>query len=174
MTDLQKSEQSIVNMKDALDAVSVKAQRASDTLISGFARASGSGQGFQRTLGSIINNLEKMGGGLIEQGLASLFGGGMTGGIKVTPFAEGGIVSHPTLFGAGGNVGLMGERGAEAIMPLARGPDGRLGVAASGERQVPSQVTINIATNDAESFRKSQVQITSALARAVARGQRGL
>lgn len=174
MTNLQSSEQSITNMNDALDVVSAKAQRASETLISGFARASGSGQSFQRTLGSIITNLEKMGGGLIEQGLASLFGGGMTSGIKVTPFAEGGIVSRPTLFGAGGNIGLMGERGAEAIMPLARGPDGRLGVAATGERQEPTQVTINIATNDAESFRKSQVQITSALARAVARGQRGL
>ena len=29
-------------------------------------------------------------------------------------------------------MGLAGERGAEAIMPLARGPDGRLGVAAAG------------------------------------------
>lgn len=174
MTNLQESEQSVLNMKDALDAVSTKAQRASDTLISGFARASGSGQTFQRTLGSIIANLEKMGGGLIEQGLASLFGGGSISSLKVTPFAEGGIVSRPTFFGTGGGVGLMGERGAEAIMPLARGPDGRLGVAASGERQNATHVTVNITTNDVESFRKSQVQITSALARAVARGQRGL
>lgn len=175
MTSLQSSEQSLINMKDTLDAVSSKAQRASDTLISGFSRASGSGQSFQRTLGSILANLEKMGGGFLEQGLSSLFGGGSSSGIKVTPFADGGIVSRPTLFGGNqGNVGLMGERGAEAIMPLARGPDGKLGVAASGGHQPAANVTINIATNDAESFRKSQVQITSALARAVARGQRGL
>ena len=116
-----------------------------------------------------------MGGGLLEQGLSSLFGGGSANGIKVTPFADGGIVSRPTLFGGNqGNVGLMGERGAEAIMPLARGPDGRLGVAANGGHQQPANITINIATNDAESFRRSQVQLTSALARAVARGQRGL
>ena len=82
-------------------------------------------------------------------------------------------MAQPTFFGNGGNVGLMGERGAEAILPLARGPDGRLGVAASGQGG-PVNVTVNIATGDAESFRRSQVQITSALARAVARGQRGL
>ena len=174
MTNLQSSEQSLVNMKDTLDAVSSKAQRAADTLITGFSRASGSSQGFQRTLGSIIANLEKMGGGLLEQGLSSLFGGGSPAGLKVTPFADGGIVSRPTLFGgSNGSVGLMGERGAEAIMPLARGPDGRLGVASNGQQKA-ANITINIATNDAESFRKSQVQITSALARAVARGQRGL
>ena len=47
---------------------------------------------------------------------------------SVTPFASGGIVKSPTLF----DVGLMGERGPEAIMPLRRGSDGKLGVASSG------------------------------------------
>lgn len=50
----------------------------------------------------------------------------------VVPFAKGGIVSKPTMFqyadGASGSFGLMGEAGAEAIMPLKRGPSGRLGV----------------------------------------------
>lgn len=52
-------------------------------------------------------------------------------------FASGGaftnsIVSGPTMFkfadGGAMNLGLMGEAGPEAIMPLKRGPDGRLGV----------------------------------------------
>ena len=43
----------------------------------------------------------------------------------MAPFADGGVVASPTFFGANGSVGLMGERGAEAIMPLARGPDGQ-------------------------------------------------
>lgn len=48
-------------------------------------------------------------------------------------FAKGGtftngIVSSPTMF----NMGLMGEAGPEAIMPLRRGSDGSLGVVASG------------------------------------------
>ena len=53
-------------------------------------------------------------------------------GSGVVPFAKGGIVSKPTVFqyadGASGSFGLMGEAGAEAIMPLKRGPSGRLGV----------------------------------------------
>jgi tape measure domain-containing protein len=47
-------------------------------------------------------------------------------------FADGGIVSSPTFFqfadGGKINMGLMGEAGPEAIMPLKRGPDGRLGI----------------------------------------------
>jgi tape measure domain-containing protein len=51
-------------------------------------------------------------------------------------FAKGGIVTQPTLFkygsGGTGNFGLMGEAGAEAILPLKRGRSGNLGVEASG------------------------------------------
>ena len=68
----------------------------------------------------------------------------------------------------------MGEAGSEAVMPLARGPDGRLGVSAAGAGPRPVQVTVNIATPDADSFRRSETQVAAALARAVARGQRGL
>ena len=67
----------------------------------------------------------------------------------------------------------MGERGAEAIMPLARGPDGRLGVAASGGGSGATHVNVNITTPDVAGFQRSQVQIAGALARAVARGRRG-
>ncbi|MDR1575599.1 MAG: tape measure protein [Treponema sp.] len=42
------------------------------------------------------------------------------------------IVSRPTYFRYGGGLGIMGEAGPEAIMPLTRGSDGRLGVTASG------------------------------------------
>lgn len=46
------------------------------------------------------------------------------------------VVSSPTLFafakGGAPNLGLMGEAGSEAIMPLKRGPDGSLGVRATG------------------------------------------
>ncbi|HEK2036188.1 TPA: phage tail tape measure protein [Proteus mirabilis] len=46
------------------------------------------------------------------------------------------VVSSPTLFafakGGTPNLGLMGEAGSEAIMPLKRGPDGSLGVRATG------------------------------------------
>jgi Prophage tail length tape measure protein len=42
------------------------------------------------------------------------------------------IVSKPTMFAFAKGVGLMGEAGEEAIMPLARGSDGSLGVRTYG------------------------------------------
>lgn len=50
---------------------------------------------------------------------------------NVIPFARGGIVSQPTLFPMATGIGLMGEAGPEAIMPLRRLPNGRLGVEAA-------------------------------------------
>ena len=54
----------------------------------------------------------------------------------IVPYAKGGLVTKPTLFqykqGGVGNYGLMGEAGTEAIMPLRRGANGKLGVEASG------------------------------------------
>jgi phage-related minor tail protein len=123
--------------------------------------------------------------GSLTGSLTNLFGGGanafgITGndgaadaGPTVQPFAKGGVIARPSFFPLGsGRVGLAGEAGPEAIMPLARGPDGRLGVAASGAGG--GNVTVNIATPDAESFRRSEIYLTGLIARAVARGQRGL
>jgi lambda family phage tail tape measure protein len=90
----------------------------------------------------------------------------------VTPFAQGGVVNSPLLFPMRGGAGLMGESGPEAIMPLARGRDGKLGLRTSGGGGV--NVTVNIQTPDAQSFRKSQSQIAAMMSRAVARGQRNL
>lgn len=60
--------------------------------------------------------------------------GGVVGANGIQPFANGGIVTKPTFFkyAKGGTMqnGLMGEAGPEAIMPLKRGADGKLGVAA--------------------------------------------
>ncbi len=56
------------------------------------------------------------------------------------------VVSSPTLFafakGGTPNLGLMGEAGSEAIMPLKRGPDGSLGVRATGSNSTASGDTI--------------------------------
>ncbi|GAB5436658.1 phage tail tape measure protein [Falsiruegeria mediterranea] len=54
------------------------------------------------------------------------------GGLSVTPFAKGGVVNSPTVFPMStGGVGLMGEAGAEAIVPLQRDSNGRMGVGAA-------------------------------------------
>lgn len=97
--------------------------------------------------------------------------GGVLSGGSVVPFAAGGVVSSPTYFPLGRGLGLMGEAGAEAVMPLARGPDGKLGVRGAGGSAAAS-VTVNIAAADMDSFRRSEAQVSAALARAVARGRR--
>lgn len=72
--------------------------------------------------------------------------GNAFGASGVIPFATGGIVNSPTLFGfAGGRTGLMGEAGPEAILPLKRGRDGKLGVQSAGMGGVVINQTINVA-----------------------------
>jgi lambda family phage tail tape measure protein len=66
--------------------------------------------------------------------LPSANGNAFIGG-NVIPFANGGIVSSPTMFPMARGMGLMGEDGPEAIMPLQRGADGKLGVRAAGGGQ---------------------------------------
>lgn len=88
----------------------------------------------------------------------------------VTPFAKGGVIAAPSYFPLGKGLGLAGEAGPEAIMPLQRGPDGRLGVAGGGGAV---QVTFNVTANDARSFAASEAEISAMLLRAVRRGSRG-
>lgn len=72
-------------------------------------------------------------------------------GSPVLAFAGGGVVSAPTFFPMkGGRTGLMGEAGPEAIMPLRRGPDGKLGVQSSGGGDTMVHVTIQAL--DSKSF----------------------
>lgn len=106
-------------------------------------------------------------------GLIPFARGGVVAGGSIQPFAQGGIVSAPTYFPMRGGLGLMGERGAEAIMPLARGSDGRLGVRGGGG-ETPTQVNVTIQASDLASFKRSEAQVSAALARAVARGRRAL
>ena len=112
--------------------------------------------------------------GAIGQGIGSFFGfakGGAFDAGGVRAFAKGGTISGPTLFPMQGGTGLMGEAGPEAIMPLTRGPDGRLGVTAA---TAGPGITVNITTQDADSFMRSRTQIAATLARAVDRGRRNL
>ena len=88
------------------------------------------------------------------------------------PFASGGVISTPSYFPMFGGLGLAGEAGPEAIMPLSRGSDGRLGVAMSGG--APANITVQIMTPDVGSFQRSESYLTGQIARAVLRGQRSL
>lgn len=63
---------------------------------------------------------------------------------NVTPFARGGVVKSPTLFPMAKGLGLMGEAGPEAVMPLARTSDGSLGVKAQTSASDNPVVVINV------------------------------
>ncbi|TCQ82474.1 hypothetical protein EDF68_101863 [Ochrobactrum sp. BH3] len=139
-----------------------------------------SGKGLEDVLRGLASNLA---GSALSAGLqplqslgSSLMSGMMTGIRGIMPFAKGGVVSSPTYFGMGnGSLGLTGEAGAEAILPLARGADGRLGVATGGGNAgKPVQVVFNMSSPDASSFRKSEAQLSTMLAGAVRRGARRL
>jgi phage-related minor tail protein len=167
--------------------------RALDTVTSQFGRslsralASGitQGKGFDDILKNIgqrfleialksaFKPLENSLGSMFSS-LFSGFGGLGGGGGPATFFAEGGVINTPHFFPMGRGLGIAGERGAEAILPLSRGPDGRLGVATGAGGNGPVRIVMNISTPDAESFRRSEAQVSASLARAVARGQRSL
>ncbi|WP_457795731.1 phage tail tape measure protein [Methylocystis sp. S23] len=172
----------LASMKQLLDQISASGEKATRTLLNGFGAASSSGKGFNETLAALSQSLARLAlrdatrsltEGLVS-GLGGVFANAFGANQPVTPFADGGVIASPAYFANGGAVGLMGERGAEAVMPLARGPDGRLGVVSQGAEARPVAVTVNIAAQDLDSFRRSEAQIAAALARVVVRGQRNL
>ncbi len=88
------------------------------------------------SLSSILKQMASM---FLQAGTKSLIGsifpsanGNVFAQNKVVPFASGGIVNKPTIFPMANGMGLMGEAGPEAIMPLRRGANGKLGVESSG------------------------------------------
>jgi phage-related minor tail protein len=171
-----------------LDGTSRLGLRFGNTLVRAFEGLIGRGKSLGDTLRSVALSFSRIALSAafkpLEQGIASIFssafagarafasGGAMQRTLPV-PFAAGGIITSPVLFPLrGGGTGLAGESGAEAIMPLARGPDGRLGVMANGQGNVT--ITFNVTTPDAESFRRSETQLAAMLSRTVSRGQRNL
>ncbi len=116
--------------------------------------------------GLLAGGIERVVGGLLPFEKGAPFSQG-----RVMPFARGGVVNGPVNFAMRGGMGLMGEAGPEAIMPLARGADGRLGVRAAGGGQ-PINVVMNITTPDVEGFRRSRSQIAAQLSRALGQGAR--
>jgi hypothetical protein len=160
------------NLRRSFDGLILDGQKLSDVMGS-LARSL-----VQTTYTAALRPVTDRLGGLVAGGIEGIVSGllpfakgaGFTQG-RVMPFARGGVVSGPVAFPMRGGTGLMGEAGPEAIMPLVRSADGRLGVEAQGGGRAV-QVVMNISTPDAEGFRRSQSQIAAQVGRALGRGQR--
>ncbi len=156
------------SLGSAFDRVILRGENLSDVLRDVALQASRSV--FDAALDPIADGI----GSIASNALGSLFAaanGAVVAGGNVRPFARGGVVSGPTAFPLTGGMGLMGEAGPEAILPLSRGADGRLGVSA-GAGAAPISVTVNVSTPDARSFQRSEAQIAGVMSRALARARR--
>lgn len=153
-------------LRNAFDGLVFDGMRASDAL--GAVARSLVNTAYSAAIKPVTNQL----GGMLAQAIGGLFADGASFSQgRVMPFASGGVVSGPTAFPMRGGTGLMGEAGPEAIMPLTRGPDGKLGVRAEGGGR-PVQIVMNISTPDAASFQRSQSQIAAQMTRALSKSQR--
>tara|TARA_R110000868_G_scaffold12110_7_gene58713 strand:- start:11664 stop:12293 length:630 start_codon:yes stop_codon:yes gene_type:complete len=158
------------SLTGAFDDVALKGKSLSDTLKKLALDLS------RMVLNSAFNSVTSPIGNSLGSSFSSLVAsadGKVLAGGRVKPFAKGGVVASPMLFPLQGGVGLAGEAGAEAIMPLQRGADGRLGVAASGGGAAPN-IIFNVTARDAESFKRSETQIAAMMARVASRGQRNM
>ena len=155
-------------LKKAIDGVVLDGMKLSDAL--GLVGQSMINAAYNAAVKPVTDHFGSLLGGLVNSIMPFEKGGAFSQG-RVTPFATGGIVNGPVQFPMRGGMGLMGEAGPEAIMPLTRGPDGKLGVqAAGGGRAV--NVVMNIQTPDVAGFQRSQSQIAAQMGRVLARGQR--
>ncbi|MCE6950332.1 phage tail tape measure protein [Cereibacter sphaeroides] len=158
-------------LRRAFDGVMFDGMKLSDAL-------EGLAGSISRTVYSVaMKPVQDAVSGFIADGLGSVLGGLMPfarGAAfsqgRVMPFAKGGVVAGATSFPMRGATGLMGEAGPEAILPLARGADGRLGVQAGGGRSV--NVVMNVSSPDVRGFERSRGQIAAQVSRALSRGQR--
>ncbi|MEI9803795.1 MAG: phage tail tape measure protein [Pseudolabrys sp.] len=185
----------------SVTGLGISATAFANAMTKAFTQATAGGKQFDDVLKSMALKLSSMTvaaafkpvakgfAGSLKDLLNSVFGGtgGTTGGdgkptpdsafasalSSIQPFASGGVIGAPSYFPLSGGLGLAGEAGPEAIMPLTRGADGRLGVAMAGGVG-RATISVQIATPDAASFRRSEAYITGQIARAVARGQRSL
>jgi len=174
----------MAEMFEGLSDVSVELERIGDladgvgkALSRAFRGAVLDGKSLNSVLGEVARSFADIAlkaalqpvGALVSSAVEGLFTA-TNPALAVKPFAKGGVLAAPTYFGLGQGLGLAGEAGAEAVLPLARGSDGRLGVAGGGGAV---NVTFNVTASDARSFAASEAELSAMLLRAVKRGTRG-
>lgn len=161
-----------------LERIDTLASGVGKTLSSSFRHAIVDGKSFKSVLGDIADSfanialkaafkpVETLATGFIDtlfKATSPALGG-------VTAFAKGGVLSAPSYFPLEGKLGVAGEAGPEAVLPLTRGSDGRLGVASTASR--PISISFNVTARDAQSFVGAEAEVSAMLLRAVKRGTR--
>ena len=159
-----------------LERIGALANSVARSISTAFRGALTDGKSFRSLLGDIARSFADIALKAAIQPLGNLVGGLVKNLFTATnpvvgEFAKGGVIAAPSYFPMSGGLGLMGEAGPEAIMPLQRGSDGRLGVGGGGGRSV--QVNFNVTAGDARSFVASEAEVSAMLLRAVRRGTRG-
>ena len=166
-TTLNMQQQILEGMKSALDDYKKKVDDVAGNIKNAFTNAF---QGMEDALvkfvttgklnfsdlaRSIINDMARI---LIQRTIMRPFTGFLDGllgnangnafvGGEVTKMAYGGIVNRPTMFPMANGMGLMGEKGSEAVLPLRRASNGKLGVESSGGF---GNITVNVTTNGSQ------------------------
>lgn len=147
------------------------------TLAGAFRGALTGGKSLQSLLQQIVRSLADMALKAAFKPLEQFAGhiaGQMLGAglpaVGVQAFAKGGVLAKPSYFPLAKGLGLAGEAGPEAILPLARGSDGRLGVRSGSSARI--SVTFNVRAQDARSFVAAEAEVGAMLLRAVKRGTR--
>ncbi len=110
-------------------------------------------------LNSIIGSIDF--GSLFGSAKGNVF----SGGAPVQAFARGGVVNKPTTFPMTNGIGLMGEAGPEAILPLRRLPSGKLGVESAGNSQ--PMFTVNVDARGSTDPSATAAQVEQAVDRAL-------
>lgn len=197
-TPLQEGENAFERLGNvALNVIGQIAQAWLSSKLTNLFNGSGSGGGsgilgtIGGAVGSFFGPIGSAVGGIIGNTVGKFFnanGNAFSHG-RVLPFAQGGVVSSPTMFPMAGNrTGIMGEKGAEAIMPLKRTANGQLGVQAQVQQpniNIYNQSGANIETvqrpdgdtdifirrvNNALRNERTQAGFSSALQRNQSRG----
>jgi hypothetical protein len=131
---------------------------------------------FRNFANSIIREMARI---AIQQAIMKSIGGffgGLFGFEKggafaqngIQKFARGGVIKQPTMFRYGGsNLGIAGEAGPEAIMPLKRGRGGRLGVEAQGGGNTNISISVDASGSSVEGQGEQARQLGQAISLAV-------
>lgn len=169
VAELEEGTRKLIEAEDKrkamMDMIEGNIEDAFMTMIDGSASVEDAFKGMLRNILLEIyrQQVAKPIGDLIGSFLEQANGGAWNKGVQM--FADGGVVSAPTAFRHSGGLGVMGEAGPEAIMPLKRGKNGKLGVQMEGSQQpVVINQSFNFSANGDDSVKRIIAQAAPSIA----------